>query len=123
MKRTIYIVEDNPSVREALVMLIEDEPDMEVCGIASAAAEALAAIPVAGPDLVLTDFSMPGMNGVEFVERLLIQNPRQRVTVLSGHPEPFYAEQARGAGARSYIVKGDAEAMMEGIRQVLRDDA
>lgn len=121
MKRTVYIVEDNSFVREALVMLIEEEPDLEVCGVASAAAEALAAIPLAAPDLILTDLSLPGMSGMELVEHLLIQNPRQRVAVLSGHPEPHYAEQARVAGAGAYILKGDPEAMMEGIRHVLTD--
>ncbi len=122
MKRTVFIVEDNLFVREALVMLIEEEPDLEVCGVASAAAEALAAVPLAAPDLVLTDLSLPGMSGVELLKRLLLRNPRQRVAVLSGHPEPHYAEQARTAGALAYILKGDVEAMMESIRAVLSQD-
>jgi two-component system response regulator NreC len=104
-------------------MLIENEPDLEVGGVAAGAAEALAAIPGAGPDLVLTDLSLPGMSGMELIERLLVQNPLQRVAVLLGHPEPHYAEQARAAGAQCYVLKGDAAAMMQGLRHALSDGA
>ena len=123
LRRSVYIVDDDAHVREALVMLIADEPDLEVCGVATAAAEALAAIPGAAPDLVLTDLSLPGMSGLELVERLLKQNALQRVAVLSGHPEPRYAEEARAAGARGYVLKGDADAMLQGIRRALSDGA
>ena len=119
MNQTIYIVEDNLLVREALVMLIKDEPDLEVCGVAGTASEALDALLGMNPDLVLTDLSLPGMSGIELIERLQIQTPRQRTAMLSGRTEPTYAEQALAAGAKGYILKGNPLAIIEGIRQVL----
>jgi DNA-binding NarL/FixJ family response regulator len=119
MNQTIYIVEDNLLVREALVMLIEDEPDLEVCGVAGTASEALDALLGMNPDLVLTDLSLPGMSGIELIERLRILKPHQRMLMLSGRAEPTYAEQALAAGAKGYILKGDPLAIMEGIRQIL----
>lgn len=119
MNQTIYIVEDNLLVREALVMLIEDEPDLEVCGVAGTASEALDALLGMNPDLVLTDLSLPGMSGIELIERLRILKPHQRMLMLSGRAESAYAEQALAAGAKGYILKGDPLAIMEGIRQIL----
>jgi len=119
MKKTIYIVEDNPYMREVLVMLIEEEEDLEVCGIAETATEALRTLCDLDPDLVIADLSMPGMTGIEFIERLCVLKPRLRVTILSAHTETVYAEQALVAGAKGYILKGDPMAIMEGIRLVL----
>ena len=119
MKQTIYIIDDNAFVREALAMMVEDEPDLEVCGVAETSAKALDALLDMTPDLILVDFSLPGMNGIEFIERLRILKPQQRMLMLSGHTEPAYAEQALTAGARGYILKGEPSAIMEGIRHVL----
>ena len=119
MKKTIYIVDDNPDMREALVMLIQEEEDLEVCGIAETATEALRTLCDLDPDLVLADLSLPGMHGIEFVERLRVLKPRLRATILSGHTDTVYADRALVAGAKGYILKGDPMAIMEGIRCVL----
>lgn len=119
MTRTLYLVDDHPLLREALLLLIEDQQDLSVCGVAETAMEALGAIPEVNPDLVLTDFSLSGMNGIELIKRLLILNPQQRAAILSGHTEPVYVEQALSAGAKGYILKGEPLGMMEGIRHVL----
>ncbi|MEX2401607.1 MAG: response regulator transcription factor [Rhodothermales bacterium] len=119
MKQTLYIVEDNLLVQEALVMLIEDEPDLVVCGVAETAIEALEVLSGVSPDLILTDFSLPGMNGIELIERLRVRMPGQRAAMLSGQTDPTCAERALAAGANGYILKGDPLAMLEGIRQIL----
>ncbi|HMB94368.1 MAG TPA: response regulator transcription factor [Rhodothermales bacterium] len=119
MKQTIYIIDDNVFVREALAMVVEDEPDLEVCGVAETASEALDALLDMTPDLVLVDFSLPGMNGIELIERLRILKPHQRMLMLSGHAESAYAEQALTAGAKGYLLKGKPGGIMEGIRHVL----
>lgn len=121
MTHTIYIVDDNVFVREAVITLIEDEPDLAVCGAAETAVGALEVILRLKPDLVLTDFSLPGMSGVELIERLKAMKTGQRAAVLSAHRDPKYADQALAAGAMGYILKDDAEAIMVGIRRVLED--
>lgn len=119
MKKTIYVVDDNPDMREALVMLVEDEEDLEVCGSAETAAEALRILRDLDPDLVIADLSLAGMHGIEFIQRLCALKPRLRATILSAQTETVYVEQALGAGAKGYILKGDPMDMMEGIRRVL----
>lgn len=119
MKRSLYMVDDHPLVREALVLLIEGEPDLELCGMAETATEALAAIPEVNPDLVLVDLSLPGMNGIELIQRLLALNPLQRTVILSGHTEPAHVEKSLAAGARGYILKGEPLTIMKGIRHAL----
>lgn len=118
MKHTIYIVDDNVFVREALIMLIEEEPDLVICGAADTAVEALEVILRLQPDLVLTDYSLLGMSGIELIERLAILKPGQRVAMLSAHMEPVYADKALAAGAMGYILKGDGQSIVKGIRRV-----
>lgn len=122
MTRTLYVIDDNVFVRDALIMLIEEEPDLAICGVAESAVEALDAILQVMPDLVLTDFSMPLMSGIELIERLGILNPEQRVAMLSAHAEPIRADQAVAAGAMGYILKGNARSIIAGIRRVLDGD-
>lgn len=121
MRHSIYIVDDNWAVREALVLLIESEEDLRVCGTAGTAAEALNGIPEAEPDLVITDLSLPEISGIELVARLRTLRPGQRTVILSGHPEAEYASRAREAGANGCIMKGDPEMMLEGIREALKN--
>ena len=120
---TIYIVDDSIFVREALIMLIEEEPDLAICGAADTAVEALEVILRLQPDLVLTDYSLPRMSGVELIERLGILKPDQRVAMLSAHVEPAYADRALAAGAAGYILKGDGQSIVKGIRRMLGGDA
>lgn len=122
MTHSIYIVDDNAHVREALIMLIEEEPDLLICGSAETALEALDVLPSIDADLVLTDFSLPGLSGVELIERLSTLKPRQLMAVLSAHAESSYAEQSLAAGARGYFLKDDPTAVVAGIRRVLGGD-
>lgn len=122
MTHTIYIVDDNVFIREALIMLIEEEADLAICGAADTALDALEVIPRLQPDLVLTDYSLPRMSGVELVERLGSLVPEQRVALLSAHMEPAYAEKALAAGAAGYILKEDGQSLVDGIRRVLDGD-
>lgn len=119
MTHTIYLIDDNVLVREAFIMLIEEEVDLVICGTADTAVEAVEVILRLQPDLVLTDYSLPGMSGVELVERFGILKPEQRVALLSAHMEPAYADKALAAGAMGYILKEDGQSVVKGIRRVL----
>ena len=112
-KKRIYLIEDHAIVRESLRVLIEQEPDMEVCGEAGSAAEAFSAIPALRPDAVVTDISMPGMNGIEFLKNLKTLHPEIATVVLSMHSESDYAERALRAGATGYVMK------MEGAGEII----
>ncbi len=120
MKSRIYILEDHAVMRRGYRALINGEMDLEVCGESATAADALAKIPQAAPDLIIADISLDGMNGIEFIKRIHSQLPRLEVLVVSMHEESLYAERALHAGAAGYLMKSEAEnRVIPAIRQVL----
>jgi DNA-binding NarL/FixJ family response regulator len=107
--------------RYGIVRLIEQEPDLVVCGEAENASRALAAVRALKPQVVLTDLTMPGGEGLEFVKDVRSLHPEVAVLVVSMHDEALYAERALRAGARGYIMKNEGgEKLVEAIRQVLQ---
>ena len=68
--KRVFIVEDHPVLRERLVEMVTREKDLTVCGEASDADQAFAAIGRVKPDLVLTDITLPGKSGLELVREL-----------------------------------------------------
>lgn len=120
MKSRIFILEDHPVMRRGYRALINGEMDMEVCGEAETAAEALETIPSLEPDLIIADISLEGMNGIEFIKRLQTEQPGLQVLVVSMHEESLYAERALQAGAAGYLMKKEADSrVVRAIRQVL----
>jgi DNA-binding NarL/FixJ family response regulator len=117
----ILIVDDHPLMREGVANWINREPDLEVCGEADTASEALLAIQNLRPDLVLTDIALPGRNGLELIKDVQALNPMLPVVVLSLHDENLYAGRALRAGARGYVMKrAGGERVVSAIREVLR---
>lgn len=117
----ILIVDDHPIVRHGLAKLINDEPDLEVCGEADSAGDAMTTMESESPDLLLVDISLGGTNGIELIKRVKASDPEMRVLVSSMHDESLYAERALRAGAMGYLNKGEnRETLLGAIRQVLR---
>ena len=107
-------------MREGLRRLLEAEPDLTVCGDASSAKQALAAIAVDQPDLVLVDITLPGANGVELIKALRARFPVLSMLVLSMHDETLYAERVLRAGAKGYVMKSSSsDLLLNAIRKVL----
>lgn len=122
-KRSVLLVDDHPFMRAGLAQLIERQPDLCVGGEAGNPIEAFAALAKTKPDLVLTDLTMPGRSGLEFIKDLLAAHPRLAVLVISMHDEVVYAERALRAGARGYIMKeAGGENLLTAIRQILRGE-
>lgn len=120
VRKRILVVDDHPFMRAGLAQLIDRQPDMHVCCEAGNPAEALQALARNLPDLVLTDITMPGRSGVEFIKDLLALHPTMPVLVISMHDESIYAERMLRAGARGYIMKeAGGEALLAALRQVL----
>jgi DNA-binding NarL/FixJ family response regulator len=119
-KRTVLIVDDHPIVRQGLAQLINQEKDLEVCGQAEDAYEALEAIRRLNPDLVITDISLKDTNGIDLIKDLKVRYPNLPVLTLSMFDEAVYGERALRAGARGYIMKQEAtEKVVTAIRRVL----
>lgn len=119
-KRTVFVVDDHPIVRQGLVQLLNSEPDFVVCGQGEDVYGSLRAIRDAKPDLCLVDVSLKDSDGLELLKELQAQLPNLPVVMLSMHDESLYAERALRAGARGYIMKQEAPPiMLAALRKVL----
>jgi len=119
-KRGVLIVDDHPIVRQGLTQLIDQEPDLHVCGQAEDAYQAMRAIRERTPDMVLVDISLKQTSGIELIKDIKVQYPSLPVLTLSMHDEGIYAERALRAGAKGYIMKQEAtEKVVTAIRRVL----
>ena len=92
-------------MRQAYSSIFAREADLEVCGMAESGEEALLAIGANDCDLVITDISLPGMDGIELTQRVRAEQPDLPIVVVSAHDGPLYIERARAAGARAYLTK------------------
>jgi DNA-binding NarL/FixJ family response regulator len=120
-KIKIMLVDDHPLVREWLTNLIEEEPDLKVCGTANNNREALALMGKCLPQILVADISMEGGSGLELIKDVKRMHPKVHVLVLSMHDEMLYAERAMRAGAAGYIMKKEATGrVLMAIRTVLQ---
>jgi DNA-binding NarL/FixJ family response regulator len=122
-RRRILIVDDHPFMRAGLAQLIDRQPDLVAGGEAGSPAESLQWLATQGADLVLTDMTMPGRSGLDFIKDLQALHPTLPILVVSMHDELVYAERALRAGARGYIMKeAGGENLLAAIRRVLDGD-
>lgn len=118
-KIKIMLVDDHPLVREGLVNLISQQPDLEICGEAGDEPQALALIGSVQPDVVVVDISLESGSGMELLKSIKAVHPHVKTMVLSMHDETLYAERALHAGARGYIMKREAaKKVIAGIRAI-----
>ena len=118
--KRIFLVDDHPLVREWLTQLIDQQPDLTVCGEAGNAAEAVAALGTARADLAIVDLSLEDSTGLDLIKSLQRLTPAVPVLVLSMHDESLYAERVFRAGARGYVNKREsAQRIVEAVRRVL----
>jgi DNA-binding NarL/FixJ family response regulator len=116
----VLIVDDHPLVRRGMTQLINDEPDLQVCGDAEDAATAMAQVESKRPDLVVVDISLKAGHGIELIKEIKTFDERIKMLVSSMHDEALYAERALRAGASGYINKQETpENVVAAIRVVL----
>ncbi|MBS0260546.1 MAG: response regulator transcription factor [Planctomycetes bacterium] len=118
-KTRILIVDDHPTVREGLALRIGRESDLEVCGEAANAADALRLVEETRPDVIVVDITLGTGDGIDLIKRIKARNDQVRMLVWSMHSELLYAERALRAGALGYVNKDQATTrIIEAIRQV-----
>jgi DNA-binding NarL/FixJ family response regulator len=119
-RKQILLVDDHPLMRAGLAQLINRQPDLVVCGEAGDPAAASQELARIRPDLILTDLTMPGRGGFEFIKDIIAAMPDLPILVVSMHDEVIYAERALRAGARGYVMKeAGGENLLAAIRRVL----
>lgn len=117
----IMLADDHAIIRDGLKQIISFNPDMQVVAEAGSGDEVLQLLRQTPCDLLLTDLSMPGRNGIALIQQIKAAYPKLVVLVLSMHQESQYAVQAIRAGASGYITKSMAsQQLIDGIRKTAR---
>jgi DNA-binding NarL/FixJ family response regulator len=122
-RHRVFLVDDHPIVRQGLTLLINQEPDLVVCGEAEEAAAVPGALLTLQPDVVILDISLNGPDGLDVLKLIRTTDDDLPILVLSMHDESVYAERALRAGANGYIMKQEAtEKVLDAIRRILRHE-
>ena len=104
-KIRVIVVDDHAMVRQGLHMFIEMQDDMEVIGEGENGLEAVQMATALAPGVILLDLIMPQMDGVEATKRIMTQNPKARVLILTSFGEDDKIFPAIRAGAQGYLLK------------------
>jgi len=116
----ILVVDDHPLVRESLKRIIQQQPDLSVCGETDNGNQALELVAATKPHLVILDLTLKDSHGLELVKNLSDSYPNVLTLVFSMHEETLHAERVIRAGARGYIAKEEPPTkILQAIRKVL----
>ncbi|MEK9873821.1 MAG: response regulator transcription factor, partial [Betaproteobacteria bacterium] len=111
---TVMLVDDHAVVRMGFKLLLDGSSDIKVIGEAESGEEAVRRFQDISPDVLVMDISMPGIGGLEAIDRVLAKRSSQKILVLSGHEDGMHAKRVLKAGAAGYLTKRSAaDALME----------
>ncbi|MGB8647313.1 MAG: response regulator transcription factor [Anaerolineae bacterium] len=119
----VLIADDHLVVREGLRLILESGEGFEVVGEAADGAEAVRLAGEQQPDVTLMDLRMPGMDGLEAIERIRAQWPDIAVVILTTYNEDELMMRGLGLGARGYLLKDTGRAaLFDTIRAAARGE-
>jgi DNA-binding NarL/FixJ family response regulator len=117
----IFIADDHPVVLSGMKMLLATEPDFEIVGEACDGPSALRRALELEPDVAVFDLSMPGLHGIEVVQKYLAARPKARVLVVTVHEDGANLRRLLKLGVAGYILKRSAtDELVRGIHAVAR---
>ena len=117
----ILLADDHELVRQGLRTLIEIQSGWQVCGEATTGREAVAKARELKPDIVVMDFTMPELNGMEATRQIRAALPRTQVLLLTMHESEELVREVLAAGARGYVLKSDAGRVLVDALKALAD--
>ena len=121
-RATVLLADDHPVTAALLRQLLW--ATFDVVGEVSDGSALVEAAGRLKPDVIVTDISMPGLDGIEATRRILAMDATARIVFVTVHSEPAVVERALAAGARAYVVKSiAADELVPAIRSALRGDA
>jgi DNA-binding NarL/FixJ family response regulator len=101
----VLLVDDHSTVRQALKLLVDGQPDMVVVGEASDGTTVLHQAQTLLPDVVVIDISMPGVGGLAATRKLKRAQPDVAIVVLTRHADDIYMQELLAAGVSAYVLK------------------
>src|SRR6516162_1932354 len=122
-KISVLLVDDHALVRRGFRRMLEDEEDISVKGEASDGEEAIRLARALKPDVIVMDCALPRVNGLVATRKILQNDPKAAVLMLSMHSEDTWVRQALEAGARGYMLKNAVDLeLVTAIRRVARGE-
>ena len=118
----ILVIDDNPAVRHYLRAILEQEPAWRVCGEARTGAEAIDSVRQSPPDVIVLDFQMPDLNGLDIAREIHRWSPGIPILMVTVHMSNQLAAAARAVGIRGACAKSDVGSIVEAVRMVLRKE-
>ena len=123
-KIKIILVDDHAVVRAGFRMLLATSESIDVIGEASRGEDAIQQFLDLKPDMVVMDLSMPGIGGLETINRIIQRDSEALILVFSVHHEQVYVNRALNAGAKGYITKNSApEILPEAISAIMQGES
>lgn len=114
-----FLVDDHPLVRMGLKWVLESQDDIRVIGEAGSGKDALSSVPRMQADVVLCDFRLPDLDGLEVIRRLLKQDRSLRILIISVVDSGPVPRQLLAAGALGYVSKArDGQVVVRAVREV-----
>jgi DNA-binding NarL/FixJ family response regulator len=121
MRIRVVLADDHKIVREGLCSLLQNEPRMEIVGVAEDGRSALQLVRELKPDVVVMDVTMPDLNGIEAARKIKAEMPEVRILALSMHADKQYISRMLKVGASGYLLKDCAfKELVQAIRTVAR---
>ena len=117
----ILIVDDNVFIRRSLRSVLEAQDEWKVCEEASDGREAVAKFDRDKFDVIVLDFQMPGMNGLDAAKQITQRSPSTPILMVTLHDSAQLAEEARKVGIRGVCPKTNIDCVVEGVTTVLDD--
>ena len=115
----ILLVDDHAVVRMGFKMLIEAEADIKVIGEAESGEVAVKLFQELKPDIIVMDITMPGIGGLEAIDRIMAKDKNTKILVLSAHEDSVHPKRVLNAGAMGYLTKRSAaEELIKAIKSV-----
>lgn len=115
----VMLVDDHAVVRMGFKLLLEAAPDIKVVAEADSGEQGVKLYAEVQPDVVVMDITMPGIGGMEAIERIMAKDASARILVLSAHEDSVHPKRVLNAGALGYLPKRSApEELIKAIRTV-----
>jgi two-component system, NarL family, invasion response regulator UvrY len=115
----ILVADDNPAVRHYLRALLEQQSTWQVCDEARTGGEAIQRVKNNPPDMILLDFQMPDINGLDVARQITDIFPEIPILMVTIHMSKQLAEAAQKAGIRGACAKSDVGSIVEAVDALL----
>ncbi len=119
-RKQILIADDHEMLRRGIRTILENEPDLEICGEAFNGQDAVAKANLLRPDLVILDINMPVLNGLAAVRLILRNRPETKILVFTVHDSEQTVKEIEAAGAHGFLSKSNAsDDLLRVVRELL----